>query len=204
MEVTAQEAIEILDVATALGGPIIRDPGGWHVTDLLKLAENTAKKSRAKDYSDIEGVAGLGCLWEAAVRPYVTTRLAQDYGANFIASVTLTLEDILGNLDGVALAHDAERIKVIEIKTRWGNEIGRDNFDVGSQTLWLRQGKAYCKLTNTPEIIYVVMKMQARPPSVFGYWIDVEFTQQEIDENWQMIRNTKEWAIAQGMKGSAG
>ena len=71
--------------------------------------------------------------------------------------------------------------------------------DFSKQWMWLTQGMAYCKGVGTREIRFHVLhlcgdyKMPIKP--VAKCW-DIEFTQKEIDDNWALMRDYRDYQEA--------
>ena len=175
---------------------------GIHVSAIIRaLATETGilKPEWAEDLSltDVRTITdptailriGLGLAWEEY---YIPTHLGP-----------LGVVDHPGEMhvDGVYLTHDGESLDVIitqrkkqsvvmihEVKCTWKslNTVG----DMTDQVLYLMQIKAYCKAAGTRFAkihIYFVCGDYSYPiKPLLKCWL-LEFTQEEIDFNWQLL-----------------
>jgi hypothetical protein len=110
------------------------------------------------------------------------------------------------HVDGIYMSPDGEQLSTViidsrpqhqlrihEIKTtaKSINTVGEDAISVGDQFIWMAQLKAYCKGAGTRFADLHVLFLYGsydRPfmrPKMIRF--KIEFTQQEIDENWAMI-----------------
>ena len=133
----------------------------------------------------------MGLAWEEW---YIPTVLGPLYGA----------VDHPGEMeyDGVYLTHDAESLSVIitdkenplaevihEVKLTYKstNTVGTD---IASQWMWISQIKAYCKAKGTRfamlHVLFVCGDYTYPIKPILKCW-QIEFTQQEIDDNWDLL-----------------
>ena len=109
-------------------------------------------------------------------------------------------------VDGIHMTPDGESVDVIitpkrhsvltihEVKATYKSikTVG----DFTNQWMWLAQGKAYCKGAKTRYCKFHVLhlcgdyKMPIKP--VAQCW-NIEFTQQEVDENWDLLREYRDF-----------
>lgn len=105
-------------------------------------------------------------------------------------------------VEGIYLTHDAESLDVIiternqkryvlkvhEIKATYKST--RTVGDMSSQWMWLAQIKAYCKAVKTLHavihILYLCGDYSYPIKPLLECW-ELEFTQEEIDSNWQLL-----------------
>lgn len=110
------------------------------------------------------------------------------------------------SLDGIYLTHDGESLdhiytergpalvpRVHEYKTTYKSLRSlqsSDGWNLESQWMWTTQLKCYCKALSTRHArLYALFLCGDYAPPIrpqFCVW-DVEFTQEEIDENWDLI-----------------
>lgn len=104
-------------------------------------------------------------------------------------------------VDGIYLSHDGESLSVIvtngqpehmlvvhEAKATYKST--RTVGDLSEQWMWLAQIKAYCKALKTRYAFLHVLFLcgdYSRPIKPLMKMWALEFTQEEIDENWQLI-----------------
>ena len=105
--------------------------------------------------------------------------------------VTQRGEDIKGTLNGVAYHFDSLSQDILrEMKStriRASTKYGEYTPEKFSEH-WLRQFRSYCKAANTTRIQICILHL-IEPE--LACW-DVEFTQEEIDENWEWILSRAE------------
>lgn len=113
-------------------------------------------------------------------------------------------------LDGIYMTHDGESVSVIitDNRTKWcmvvhevkatyksTNTVG----DLKSQWMWLAQIKAYCKSLNTRHAMLHILFLcgdytyPIRP--TLECW-KIEFTQQEIEDNWDLLRDYRDYRLS--------
>ncbi len=114
-------------------------------------------------------------------------------------------------VDGVYMTHDGESVSVVasergdrlvlkvhEVKATYKSTKTVGNLE--GQWMWLAQVKAYCQGLGTRfAVIHVLFlcgdyKFPIKP--VLKVW-ELEFTQDEIDDNWNLLRDYKEHLEAQ-------
>lgn len=195
------ETINLDVVADIVDPPRPRDHSITHVTELIGLA---AKVSGQKTYDDgppderSRGIMAFGRIWEWLIRYYMDTRY-QEWGYTSIDyDVRLTRDDITGSLDGLMVGPSESAIYskeplISEMKARFSRPA-----DPRDHWRYITQIKTYCKMARTTKTVMPALHMNTRPPeAIFNlYWLD--FSQQEIDENWQMMMNMKRYKAERG------
>lgn len=170
------------------GSPDQRDPSGYHVTDLYWSAQQIAKGKDKPDYSEMEGLAQMGFIWEYAVRPWISLKFA--YPDNIaVFSPVFELDGVKASLDALIyrLSPDAPpNPLVIDAKLKFGKLKPVEDYPH-----WMWQLKAYCKMTQATEAALVVLNILERPPRCVASRHTIQFTQVEIEENWSSLINTK-------------
>lgn len=187
MQVLLEEALDLEKVADLVGGPIVRDSQGWHVTDLIKAANRIAKGAKEPDYSQLEGLAAMGRIWERVAHDTVRSWV-EGIGGVFLAAPRPApiLDGITGTLDGIAAT--PEWTAVVEDKLKFGRVA-----NPCEETRWMMQVKAYCKLIYVRRALFPVLAILHSPPRAIAKLHLIEFSQEEIDENWAMLLNTKRY-----------
>jgi len=179
------EKVNLADVANALrGGPDPRDPSGVHVTDLYWEAQRIAKGKEKPDYSDTEGLAEMGFLWEFAVRPWIRQSFPNDL---VIFSPVYELEGVKATLDAVAIPTSSPVLPVvIDAKVKFG-KLSKPS----DRPDWLWQQKTYCKIVGTSQAKLFYLNILSGPPRCIAGVFHLVFTEEEIAENWSTVLNTK-------------
>jgi hypothetical protein len=149
---------------------------------------------------------GLGIGWERYYIPEVLTRYhnVDDHPPEAF-------------LDGIYMSKDGESVSVIitvegprwakvihEVKCTYKsiNTVG----DLTRQWMWLAQIKAYCKAANTRFAVLHVMFVcgdYTYPIKPVPLAWQIEFTDQEIESNWDLLREYKDLWIARQERDSA-
>jgi len=191
------DAIDLIDA------PQDRLPG-YHVTDLIRAAITLSKGDTPRKSGplvDDTGMMSLGRMWEAVIRPYCKMYcegLGLVYQAPEPSNDMLRAErdGILANLDGLALNTDTP-IAVIEAKLT----TSKNNSDPTQYYNWMAQGKAYCHMMGVRQAWFPLcyLPRSGPPMAITKVWL-ISFEQHEIEENWQMLRNTKEYLIREGIE----
>jgi len=191
------DAIDLIDP------PQVRLPG-YHVTDLIRAAITISRGDTPKKSGplvDDTGMMSLGRMWEAVVRPYSRVhceRLGLEYQGPEPDNDMLRRErdGILANLDGLALKN-GKSVAVIEAKLTTSAK----NSNPTSYYNWMAQVKAYCYMEGVRQAWFPLcyLPRSGAPMVVTKVWL-VSFEQHEVDENWQMLVNTKEYLIKEGIE----
>jgi hypothetical protein len=109
-------------------------------------------------------------------------------------------------VDGIYLTHDGESLDVIlstshlvihEVKATYKstNTVGQ----LEDQVMWLQQMKAYCRGAGTRfaklHVLFLCgdYKMPLQPQ--LKCWL-IQFTQEEIDENWDLMTSYRDYRLA--------
>ena len=185
---------------------------GIHVSSLIRcIATETGilKPQWAEELSlvDVREITdstailriNIGLAWE---QHYICDILSQ-YG---VVDHPTELE-----LDGVYLTHDAESVSVIitlgkavahlvchEIKATYKST--KTVGDLTTQWMWLTQIKAYCKALKTTRAVLHILFLcgdYTYPITPVREVWEIEFTQEEIDENWTLLTDYRDHRLLQ-------
>ena len=185
---------------------------GIHVSSLIRcIATETGilKPQWAEELSlvDVREITdptailriNIGLAWE---QHYICDILSQ-YG---VMDHPTELE-----LDGVYLTHDAESVSVIitfgkavahlvchEIKATYKST--KTVGDLTTQWMWLTQIKAYCKALKTTHAVLHILFLcgdYTYPITPVREVWEIEFTQEEIDENWTLLTDYRDHRLLQ-------
>ena len=156
-----------------------RDETKPHVSSLIAKILGDKDNDRPQN---VINIMSLGRIWEEAVmRPAVEAECVI-----FTPNVSIERDGIIGTLDGVA--HTDTDSYVWECKTRWTRYHAPEE-----HPRWLYQVKAYCYMMRMNKAWLTVLHLSTRPPNAESYWHELEFTDQQLAENWQMIVNARDY-----------
>lgn len=176
-------------------GPRTRGEGVVHVSDLYKILMQRLQPKRFNNDKpmDLQRVQ-VGLLFESMLEEALARRFALHRPGELIS-----VEGIYMSPDGVNLTLAAgEEYKATYMSSRHGltDEYGEptDQF-----VHWFVQMKGYAKWLGVTRYILRVLFLAGDYTYPIGpqfkSW-EIEFTQEEIDENWSMLRNI---AIEEGL-----
>lgn len=113
-------------------------------------------------------------------------------------------------LDGVYMTHDGESVDVVmhspgqivlfvdEVKATYKST--KTVGDLSTQWMWMAQCKAYCKGLNTRfcrlHALFLCGDYSYPISPMLKVW-QVEFTQEEIDMNWELLRDYRDYRLGQ-------
>ena len=114
------------------------------------------------------------------------------------------------SLDGVYLTHDGESVSVVvtlgrlvaclvchEIKATYKST--KTVGDLTTQWLWITQLKAYCKALNTTKamlhVLFLCGDYSFPITPVREVW-EIEFTPEEIEENWNLLVDYRDYRLS--------
>ena len=181
----------LANVVDLLDPPQIRTPG-HHVTNLIYAADALSKGKPIRDDGPIvddTGMMALGRLWEASVREWVQGYV-DSLDLHVAHSIPVVIDGIAGNLDGLVGDVHGNYLAVIETKLTTSSK----NITPSNNWNWMCQVKAYCHMVGVDQAWFPLLYIphQGKPEARFSLWIET-FTQQEIEENWRMLVNTKNY-----------
>jgi hypothetical protein len=120
-------------------------------------------------------------------------------------------EGVLMNMDGLSYTDSGELV-VEEFKfTRKSAWVGGEDRRIEGEWRWLAQVKNYCKAMGGDEggctrgrlhVMYVNGNYRFKDGGGPQYWrYDLQFTQQEVDDNWQVMQRAAERLAKEGKGG---
>lgn len=174
--------------------PAVPRSEGCHVSQIIRSIENEVLKPGQRKpleelTSDEKRRMGAyttgGWAWEEVIREAVVKMyLAND--SRFIPVGELEEDGIYGTPDWF----DAEDWCVEEFKATWRSSRRLSNFDEEFWS-WLAQIKAYCHMIGTLSaklrVFFVNGDYRSSGPQVRMFHL--EFDEEEVESNWQMILN---------------
>lgn len=161
------------------GVPRTQGPGVIHLTYIIRYIEKKLNFGPNVAKWDLDAAAEVGFMWEDVLSLVMGDRLGQRPGE-------LTLDGIIGSPDGVG-PDPLNQVPIVveEYKCTWRS--CRKLPD--SVWRWQTQVRAYCKMAGTTvalfRILYLMGDYRGSGPIRKTY--RVEYTQDEINETWQMI-----------------
>ena len=179
---------------------------GWHLTSLLDASKviATGKEVNPDDFwytpperggrveeqwDDMTlGMMNMGRLWEEASRDPFQERLRKL--GMFVDSPTQKDKDeVWCNVDGLIwTGRPMTLVAVQESKFRFAKP-----HDPRDNAKWMGQCKGYCKVFGCLSVWMPICFIQTRPPLVESHIYMLNFSQREVDENWQMITKTRDY-----------
>jgi len=185
------------NLADLLDPPGFRDPSKPHVTDLIYAADaiGSGKEIVPFDYDALpeysRNIMSMGRIWEHLVGADVI-REACLQGLVPIMKPVMEVDGILGSVDGALYPVDrlTQAEVVVEIKARFSPP--KPDFPMGN-TKYMRQCKAYCHMTGARKVWMPILYFNTRPPNAQYLIHRFEFTDLEVEENWQMILNIRDF-----------
>ena len=147
---------------------------GVHISDLitdLVLRVPSLAKSIDSDQETLESMFFMGLVWEDVVGDYTGWK-----------PVPLEREGILLSVDYL----DPVNGRIDECKFTWKSLW---KFDIRDQWRWMTQVKGYCYGwgVRKARVWCCHINGDYRPPSPRVIAYDLEFTDQELGENWEML-----------------
>ena len=181
--------------ATGVGGERSSHAKQPHVSELLDLIEADLGTIKGGwDETSLTVAAELGFSWEGVIEDFYARR----FGEQIERPGEVCRDNIVGSPDGLL------REVLHEYKLKYSSS---DKFVIGEQRRWLMQVKSYCAMLGVRQVRFWVFfvvgnwkfgKDRVGPhPKVF----DVEFTQQEVDDQWQLMKRYRK--IWLGNKGAS-
>jgi hypothetical protein len=160
-----------------------RSVGTLHLSTVYRSMEEDAliAKKREATPDDLMWYAAGGFLWE---RVFAQAHREAVLSGTLVRPDEWSLDGICGSPDHI----DIETWRIIELKCRW---MSAQKFEQLEKHFWLEivQIKGYCKLIGATEAelwVFFVAGNWRPPVPMVGAKL-LEFSQQEIDENWDVI-----------------
>lgn len=172
-----------------------------HLTDILNDLADAIGAGKGNKYApisekDLEFYAAGGWLWERVFNLAHAESIAD---GSMWSPGEIECEGIVGTPDRL-LIEDARGLVVQELKCRWQSA---NKFDSLEKNYWveLAQIQSYCYMlsTNHADIHVFYVCGDWKPPIPKARSAHLEFSDQELHDNWKMIRNhavRKGWLAA--------
>ena len=146
-----------------------------------------------------------GC-GEAISRPAFSAWCEARFGLTATGPIQAEVDGIVANADGLVTArtwpwdsnNTTEHIEVVavqETKLRFSRKV-----DPTANPDWMRQARGYCRVWGTRSVWMVVGNIGASPPEAGSRVFMLEFTDSEIEENWKMLVNVRDFLEAAKVK----
>ena len=195
-ELRGMEILSMSEIADLLEPPEPRDQTRYHVSSLVneaaRVTGNTFYVDKAPEQWR-ENIMAMGRILEYDLRVICHQR-AGEKGLIFEPQIILTLDDVLGTLDGILYdaADPTQAIAVVEMKTAWSQP--RNPLE---NWRYMCQVQAYCKLARCTEARMPVVNLPRShgPPNVEARLYTISFEQGEINENWNLLLNVRDTLI---------
>lgn len=166
---------------------------GLHLTDIIHsimvdsgMSVTTSGNGWAPDQLNM--AAEVGFMWEEILSNVLKDRLPCRIGE-------IQLDGISMSPDGLEMGEDGEMV-LSEYKAKWASSkhSPADNFK------WMSQIMGYCKGLGITKVRMYILYLNGdwKPPQPQFKSYQIEFTQLEVDENWEMILNharVKKWVV---------
>ena len=191
MEIQSVE-LDLEEVAAAFDPPSDRDESKVHVSELRDALLETLGVQKPPESETPQWVKNLGSfgliwekvLWESMYNEAVSQDLHFKKG-----TIVLEQDGIIGSLDGLLYPRaqinrpDSQKPTAVwENKTRWHHdEIPIDN------EKYMIQAKAYCWMAGVRQCWFPVLNISSRPPNMRQWLHIIEFTAQELMDNWKSL-----------------
>ena len=195
-------------LANATGGVAPTRAEGWHITDIIKASKELAQgkavnpedfycagdgvhKELSEDLARAKelGLLDMGHFWEAAARPAFAQWCGSRFGLQATGPQQAEVDGIIANAD--ALVKDLYTqtvVAVAESKFRFSART-----DPTANEAWMQQVKGYCRIWGTTTVWMVVGNVRQAPPGAGSRIYMLTFTDAEVNENWQMLVNTRQY-----------
>ena len=153
---------------------------GVHLSQIIQDMEETLYPDRFKNTAswDLSVAAQVGVFWELALERAYQDMFAVDVGE-------VELDGIVGTPDGVNFDESGSYVE--EYKVTWKSS-ANDPIGIFKYRM---QGLGYCKLLGVTRVLYRILHLmgdyKGSGPQ-YKVWM-VEWTQEEVDEAWDSIRN---------------
>ena len=148
---------------------------GLHLSDVIHGMDKALLSTREREVTDKDRMQfEKGYLWEVALSRAFGEKAAVRIGE-------VELDGITGSPDGIDT--DGNELIVEEYKC---TDVS-PNKTPADMWRWMVQTKGYCKMLGTTKCVFRVLHLR-QGERVYKPW-EIEFTQAELDENWESILN---------------
>lgn len=180
------ELSELGEVFPILGSGLPRAPG-LHLTDIIRYIQDSINPYTGDGFDDQRLTMEVGFIWEDLLSYVLGDRIGKRLN-------DLECDGIYCNPDGLGYDPlDGKTPVVEEYKCTW-RSINRSPTE---DHRWMMQVKAYCNVLHTRVAVmyvcYLMGNYKGSGPLSRAYRI--EFTEQEIEENWNAILAHKDATI---------
>lgn len=170
-----------------------RDESKIHISDLRDTLLETLGLQRGKEKvipQWVKNLGSFGLVWEKVVHGTIQEQAwnGGPPGMTFQGATIVEVDGIIGTLDGLILQEpNGQPAAVWENKTRWrAEELPTDN------ERYMIQAKAYCWMVGVTQCWFSVLNISARPPNMVQWLHIIDFTPQELMENWRSLLQMRE------------
>ena len=170
-----------------------RDESKIHISDLRDTLLETLGLQRGKEKvipQWVKNLGSFGLVWEKVVHGTIQEQAwnGGPPGMTFQGATIVEVDGIIGTLDGLILQEPNGRPAAVwENKTRWrAEELPTDN------ERYMIQAKAYCWMVGVTQCWFSVLNISARPPNMVQWLHIIDFTPQELMENWRSLLQMRE------------
>lgn len=166
---------------------------GLHLTTIIRDLIDKSGLKTPKSSWNMPTTQSVGFIWEETLFLSWEERLSHAFASllgkamGWYSTGELNLEGIVMTPDG----YDPNNNVLQEAKCTWKGVKNQptDNFS------WMTQTKAYCKALRVNQVMFHVLYLngdyKASGP-IYCPWL-ITFKPHEIEENWQMLMNHKEY-----------
>ena len=180
------ELTELGEVFPILGSGLPRAPG-LHLTDIIKHIQDTINPYKGDGFDNMALTAEIGFIWEDLLSYVLGNRMGKRLN-------DLECDGIYCNPDGVGYDPlDGVTPVVEEYKCTWRSI----NKPPTENPRYMMQIKSYCHVLKMKVVVmhicYLMGDYKGSGPLARSYRI--EFTEQEIEENWNVILAHKDATI---------
>jgi hypothetical protein len=174
------------EVFPILGSGLPR-ASGLHLTDIIKYIQDQINPYKGEGFSDAQLTMEIGFIWEDLLSYVLGNRIGKRLN-------DLECDGIYCNPDGLGYDPEDGKTPVVEeYKCTWRSMRKPPTDD----PRWMMQIKAYCHVLGTRiavmYICYLMGDYKGSGPQSRAFRI--EFTEQEIEENWNTILAHKQDTI---------
>lgn len=202
--------IPLETIQGGVGDDLLNPPprsDGWHLSEIIRdLMNRTVFKNKRQDFAKLrpedqkQAVLRweVGFIWEVIVENVYRQRMQARRSAHGVVRQSeMTVEGVHMTPDGWRVEDDVEE----EYKATWKSSVKLDAFEEEFFE-WLVQNRAYCRAlrTNRSEFFILFVNGDYRGSGPQSKKVEVEYTQRELDENWQMILNHKALMEREGLR----
>lgn len=161
-----------------------RSQGTLHLSQIYSSLERIALGREISDFTpeELKFFAAGGFLWERVF----SMAMAESFRTgDIVRPGEFMVDGIIGSPDNWNLVTG----KVIETKCTWRSATKLEHFEKFFWT-WLVQMQGYCRLLGTrqAELYVFCVNGNYRPPTPIIMAYELEWTSDEIDGNWDMLK----------------